>query len=112
MSLVSHFSDRLIVMYAGQVAEAGPTRRVFDEPLHPYSQGLLEAFPSVRGPRRELLGIAGSPPDLAKLPPGCAFQPRCGQSMPACSTVEPELYQHEETAVRCLRHKPAEVAHV
>src|ERR1043166_2738032 len=51
MSLVSHFSDRLMVMYAGQVAEFGPTRQVFDSPLHPYSIGLLDAFPSIRGPR-------------------------------------------------------------
>ena len=50
MSLVSHFSDRLMVMYAGQVAEFGPTREVFDAPRHPYSIGLLDAFPSVRGP--------------------------------------------------------------
>ena len=90
MSLVSHFSDRLIVMYAGQVAESGPTRKVFDLPLHPYSQGLLDAFPSVRGPRRELLGIPGSPPDLAKPPTGCLFHPRCSQALARCSTVEPD----------------------
>ena len=77
MSLVSHFSDRLMVMYAGQVAELGPTRRVFDAPLHPYSRGLLDAFPSIRGPRVPLTGIPGSPPDLAKPPTGCRFHPRC-----------------------------------
>ncbi len=49
MSLVSHYSDRLMVMYAGQVAEPGPTRRIFDHPLHPYSRGLLEAFPAHPG---------------------------------------------------------------
>jgi oligopeptide/dipeptide ABC transporter ATP-binding protein len=113
MSLVSHFSDRLIVMYAGQVAEAGPTRQVFDVPLHPYSQGLLDAFPSVRGPRRELVGIPGSPPDLAKLPTGCRFHPRCGQALERCSTVEPELYTRAETEVRCIRYDPAtEAVHV
>ena len=66
MSLVSHFSDRLMVMYAGQVAEIGPTRQVFDRPLHPYSQGLLEAFPSIRGERVHLTGIPGNPPDLGR----------------------------------------------
>ena len=80
MSLVSHFSDRLMVMYAGQVAEFGPTRQVFDAPLHPYSTGLLEAFPSIRGPRVPLTGIPGQPagpgpppgglPVRAALPPG------------------------------------------
>jgi peptide/nickel transport system ATP-binding protein len=112
MSLVSHFSDRLIVMYAGQVAESGPTRAVFDLPLHPYSQGLLDAFPSVRGPRRELVGIAGSPPDLAKLPTGCRFNPRCSQVFEPCTSVEPELYDQNGTEVRCLRYLPvAEAAH-
>src|ERR1700704_4107062 len=63
MSLVSHFSEQLIVMYAGQVDELGATRQVFDAPSHPYSQGLLDAFPSIRGPRVPLAGIPGSPPD-------------------------------------------------
>jgi peptide/nickel transport system ATP-binding protein len=113
MSLVSHFSDRLIVMYAGQVAESGPTRRVFDLPLHPYSQGLLDAFPSIRGPRRELVGIPGSPPDLAKLPTGCRFHPRCSQVLERCTTQEPDLYVRDQTEVRCLRHGPsAEAANV
>jgi peptide/nickel transport system ATP-binding protein len=107
MSLVSHFSDRLIVMYAGQIAEAGPTRRVFDLPLHPYSQGLLEAFPSVRGERRELLGIPGSPPDLASPGVGCLFQPRCSQAMARCTSEEPDLYRRDETDVRCLRYEPS-----
>jgi peptide/nickel transport system ATP-binding protein len=106
MSLVSHFSDRLIVMYAGQVAESGLTRGVFDLPLHPYSQGLLDAFPSVRGPRRELVGIAGSPPDLGKPPSGCRFHPRCGQVFEPCSTTEPELYDRNNAVVRCLRYDP------
>jgi peptide/nickel transport system ATP-binding protein len=107
MSLVSHFSDRLVVMYAGQVAEAGPTRQVFDAPLHPYSQGLLEAFPSVRGPRRELLGIPGSPPDLGKPPTGCRFHPRCGQAFAPCSSVEPDLYARADARVRCLLYDAA-----
>src|ERR1700685_3772996 len=78
MSLVSHFSDRLMVMYAGQVAELGATRQVFDAPRHPYSAGLLDAFPSIRGPKVPLTGIPGSPPDLSRPPAGCRFAPRCG----------------------------------
>ena len=65
MSLISHFSDRLMVMYAGQVDELGATKTIFDRPLHPYTQGLLEAFPSIRGPRVPLKGIPGNPPDLS-----------------------------------------------
>jgi peptide/nickel transport system ATP-binding protein len=102
MSLVSHFSDRLMVMYAGQVAEFGATRQVFDSPLHPYSTGLLEAFPSIRGPRVPLTGIPGSPPDLARPPDGCRFAARCPQVMARCQTTEVELYQVGGTQVRCL----------
>ena len=89
MSLVRHYSDRLMVMYAGQVAEIGATAAVFERPRHPYSQGLLDAFPSIRGPRRALTGIPGSPPDLARPPAGCRFHPRCPEVRPECSTREP-----------------------
>ena len=107
MSLVSHFSDRLMVMYAGQVAELGATRRVFDSPLHPYSIGLLDAFPSIRGPRLKLTGIPGSPPDLARPPQGCRFAPRCPKVMARCETTPPGLYQVEGTEVRCFLHEGA-----
>jgi peptide/nickel transport system ATP-binding protein len=90
MSLVSHFSDRLAIMYAGQLAEVGRTRDVFNDPKHPYSVGLLQAFPSVFGERKELTGIAGSPPDLRHPPSGCRFHPRCPHRMPVCDQVEPE----------------------
>jgi peptide/nickel transport system ATP-binding protein len=106
MSLVSHFSDRLLVMYAGQVAETGPTRRVFDRPMHPYSQGLLEAFPSIRGPRVHLTGIPGNPPDLGDPPSGCLFHPRCPQATERCTTTQPDLYPVEDVLVRCLLHDP------
>ncbi len=109
MSLVSHFSDRLMVMYAGQVAETGPTRHVFDDPLHPYSRGLLEAFPSIRGPRVPLTGIPGNPPDLGALPDGCLFHPRCPQVTERCRTTQPELYDVDGVLVRCLLHEPAQV---
>jgi peptide/nickel transport system ATP-binding protein len=102
MSLISHFSDRLMVMYAGQVSELGATRTVFDEPRHPYTQGLLEAFPSIRGPRVPLKGIPGSPPNLAKVPSGCRFHPRCPQAWDRCKEAEPELYQLNGAVVRCL----------
>jgi peptide/nickel transport system ATP-binding protein len=102
MSLVSHFSDRLMVMYAGQVAEAGATRKVFDAPKHPYSAGLLDAFPSIRGPKVPLTGIPGRPPDLARPPAGCRFAPRCPQVMDRCQVDAPELYPVDGVDVRCL----------
>jgi len=104
MSLVSHFSDRLMVMYGGVVAEFGATRRVFDTPLHPYSVGLLEAFPSIRGPRVPLTGIPGSPPNLASIPPGCRFAPRCPKVMARCEVEPPPLYEVDGTLVRCFLH--------
>src|SRR5260370_10126554 len=107
MSLVSHFSDRLMVMYAGQVAELGDTRKVFDSPLHPYSAGLMESFPSIRGPRLPLSGISGSPPDLARPPPGCRFAPRCPKVMARGETTPPDLYQVDGTEVRCFLHEGA-----
>jgi peptide/nickel transport system ATP-binding protein len=102
MSVVANYSDRVMVMYAGQVAELGDTNSIFERPLHPYSKGLLEAFPSVRGPRRPLIGIPGSPPDLGRPPSGCRFHPRCTEVMPQCLTTDPELYSVDETQVRCL----------
>jgi peptide/nickel transport system ATP-binding protein len=107
MSLVSHYSDRLAVMYGGQIAEVASTRTLFDRPLHPYSVGLLDAFPSIHGPRRALTGIPGSPPDLVQPPSGCRFHPRCPRMMPQCSSHEPELYTIGGSRVRCLLYDPA-----
>jgi peptide/nickel transport system ATP-binding protein len=107
MSLVSHFSDRLMVMYAGQVAELGGTRQIFDNPLHPYSQGLLEAFPGIRGPRVPLKGIPGAPPDLSIVQNGCRFLPRCPQRLDECATTAPELVPRDGSTVRCLLYAGA-----
>jgi peptide/nickel transport system ATP-binding protein len=104
MSLVSHFSDRLAVMYAGQVAELGPTATMFARPRHPYTQGLLDAFPSIRGEKVPLTGIPGSPPDLTEPHAGCRFHARCGVRQVACETVAPSLYPVEDVVVRCLRY--------
>jgi peptide/nickel transport system ATP-binding protein len=108
MSLVSHFSDRLMVMYAGQIAELGSTRTVFDSPLHPYSSGLLDAFPSIRGPKVPLTGIPGSPPNLANPPDGCRFAPRCPKVMDRCREAPVPIYHVSGVQVRCLLHEDAE----
>src|SRR5207248_4377282 len=105
MSVVSRYSDRVIVMYAGQVAEAARTEAIFGRPLHPYTRGLMNAFPSVRRPRRDLVGIPGAPPDLAHPPTGCRFHPRCPEVMPKCLDHEPELYRIEDARVRCLLYE-------
>ncbi len=105
MSVVSRYSDRVMVMYAGQVAETASTDAIFERPLHPYTRGLMNAFPTVRGPRRELTGIPGAPPDLARPPSGCRFHPRCPDVMPHCPIQEPELYQVGGARVRCLLYE-------
>jgi len=102
MSLVSHFSDRLAVMYAGQVVEIGPTHDVFADPKHPYTVGLMRSFPSISGPRQPLAGIAGSPPDLGHPPSGCRFHPRCPQVFERCDKEEPDFYAREQDLVRCF----------
>jgi peptide/nickel transport system ATP-binding protein len=102
MSLVRHFSDRLMVMYAGQIAELGATRQVFDTPLHPYSSGLLDAFPSIRGPKVQLLGIPGRPPDLARPPAGCRFAPRCPRVQDRCRQAPVPLVTIDNVLVRCV----------
>ena len=107
MSVVSHYSDRVMVMYAGQAAEVARTEVIFERPLHPYSRGLMEAFPSVRGPRRALTGIPGRPPDLSHPPAGCRFHPRCPEVMPACLQREPELLPVGGAQVRCLLYETA-----
>jgi peptide/nickel transport system ATP-binding protein len=102
MSVVNRYSDRVIVMYAGQIAESAETEAIFAQPLHPYTSGLMSAFPSVTGPRRELVGIPGTPPDLARLPGGCRFHPRCPKVMARCRSREPELYRVGDDDVRCF----------
>jgi peptide/nickel transport system ATP-binding protein len=106
MSVVSRYSDRVLVMYAGRVVEAARTESTFARPLHPYTRGLIDAFPSVTGPRRALAGIPGAPPDLGRPPAGCRFHPRCPDVMPECASREPELYAVGDAEVRCLLYAP------
>jgi peptide/nickel transport system ATP-binding protein len=103
MSLISRYSDRLAIMYAGDIVEMGRTREIFAEPKHPYTVGLLQAFPSIHGPKRELRGIPGYPPDLRRPPSGCRFHPRCPHVMDICPTSIPPAYSlHGDDQVRCF----------
>jgi peptide/nickel transport system ATP-binding protein len=94
-------------MYAAQVAELGRTRQLFEKPLHPYTHGLLEAFPSIHGPKEHLLGIPGSPPDLLRPPSGCRFAPRCPHVFGRCEAERPRLLEVEGELVRCFLHETA-----
>jgi peptide/nickel transport system ATP-binding protein len=106
MSLVSHFSDRLVVMYAAKAVEIGRTRQVFEAPGHPYTQGLMDAFPSLRGERVTLTGIPGSPPNLLDPPTGCRFAPRCPKRFEMCD-IPPRLYETGASLAACHLHAPA-----
>lgn len=96
-------SDRIAVMYAGRFVETGPLRAVIREPQHPYTQGLLASTVNgaMRGKRLE--AIPGSPVNLAALPPGCAFAPRCRYAELACATPPPESWIEPTRMVRCIR---------
>jgi oligopeptide/dipeptide ABC transporter ATP-binding protein len=87
LSLLLELADRIAVMYSGQLLEIGSADAIQHAPAHPYTKGLLNSFPSLRGARRELAGIPGSPPDLRSPPPGCPFLPRCGYGTDDCTKV-------------------------
>jgi peptide/nickel transport system ATP-binding protein len=91
LSLLLELADRIAVMYAGRLVEIGMAEQIHHEPSHPYTKGLLNSFPSLRGPRRTLAGIPGSPPDLRNLPPGCPFFSRCAYSADKCREVDMHL---------------------
>jgi oligopeptide/dipeptide ABC transporter ATP-binding protein len=91
LSLLLELADRIAVMYAGQLLELATAGEIHHEAAHPYTKGLLNSFPSLRGPRRELSGIPGSPPDLRHPPPGCPFLPRCAYGTAACTEVDMRL---------------------
>jgi len=91
LSLLLEISDRLAVMYAGEIVEQAPSELVGTAPAHPYTLGLLRSFPDMRSARRELRGVPGNPPDLRDDFPGCPFAPRCDYQFEPCQTVHPVL---------------------
>ncbi|WP_223691529.1 ABC transporter ATP-binding protein [Leifsonia poae] len=91
VSLLIEIADRIAIMYAGDIVEQGPAAQLYREPRHPYTRGLLNSFPPLHGPRREMTGIPGSPPDLVNLPTGCAYHPRCPYAMDRCRVESPSL---------------------
>src|SRR6267142_1281855 len=101
LGVVAQVADRVAVMYAGRIIEEGPARQVLAKPLHPYTQGLMKASPTLK--RRTLIPISGAVPQLTALPPGCAFEPRCELRRSDCVTEVPALRAAGENhKARCV----------
>jgi peptide/nickel transport system ATP-binding protein len=98
LGLLLEISDRLAVMYAGRIVEYAPAEQLADSARHPYTQGLLRSFPDLRGERRVLRGIPGSPPDLRAGIAGCAFADRCEHVFEPCHSIRPRLVPHPPAA--------------
>ncbi len=107
LAAVTHLCDRVIIMYAGEIVEQAPTRTLFTQPKHPYTQGLLASIPPLRGEMQEFLpAIPGMPPDPTRLPAGCRFAPRCSFVHDACRAGRPELIHLDPAhTVRCILYR-------
>ena len=111
LSLLLELADRVAIMYAGRIVEKASGPDLYSHPRHPYSYGLLNSFPTLRGPRRKMSGIPGSPPDLRAVPPGCAFHPRCPLAFDECRAalpvLQPAMNEQDEQLVACHLYNPA-----
>lgn len=114
LSLVAELADRIVVLYAGTVAEEGPAKAVFTEPLHPYTRALLAAQPSLRdafyreqtGRSKHLPIIPGALPDLRAVPPGCRFQERCEHAFERCGDEAPPMFSKGKSRASCFLWDP------
>jgi peptide/nickel transport system ATP-binding protein len=101
IGIVAEMADTIGVMYAGQLVELGPAEDIFEDPLHPYTKGLLESAPNIVHPERSMRPVPGSPPDLLSPPSGCKFHPRCPRVFELCPHKEPNLREHKRRLVAC-----------
>ncbi|RLG84511.1 MAG: ABC transporter ATP-binding protein [Thermoprotei archaeon] len=92
LSLLSELSDKVAIMYAGKIVEIGPSEKIYTDPKHPYTQGLLRSIPRLHG-KEKITWIPGVPPDLRRPPPGCRFHPRCPYAMDICKKEEPPFIE-------------------
>jgi len=94
LGVVARYADRVAVMYGGRIVETAPARELYARPRHPYTRGLMDSVPRLDADtRKRLVPIEGQPPDLANLPPGCAFAPRCRHALERCRAELPVLAQ-------------------
>ncbi|GAK15261.1 (GlcNAc)2 ABC transporter, ATP-binding component 1 [Vibrio sp. JCM 19053] len=95
LSLMVEFSDRIGIMYSGELIEVAPSKQILESPYHPYTKGLGSSFPPLTGPKTKLTGIPGNPLNLLEVPRGCRFQARCDRVHEACTRVPTQLRQIE-----------------
>ena len=95
ISLMVEFSDRIGIMYSGELIEVAPSKEILETPYHPYTKGLGSSFPPLTGPKTKLTGIPGNPLNLLEVPQGCRFQARCDRVHEACTRVPTQLRQIE-----------------
>jgi oligopeptide/dipeptide ABC transporter ATP-binding protein len=109
LGVVAGHADRVAVMYTGKIVEEGPMRQIFDSPKHPYTQGLLASIPG-GAPGQRLRAIEGTVPDLAHLPPGCPFEPRCPKRFELCPAAPPPPFDvGPDQRARCYLYDPRHV---
>lgn len=96
VAVIAEVSDRVGVMYAGRMAELASTEAIYHRPVHPYTMGLMSAFPSIVGEKTELVTLPGEPPDLLKPPPGCRYHPRCPHATEICREKVPAFEEYED----------------
>jgi peptide/nickel transport system ATP-binding protein len=102
LSVVAETCEKTIIMYAGNIVEDASTLEIFRHPLHPYSIGLIGAFPKITGEKKRLESIKGNPPNLLNPPTGCKFHPRCPHAKDVCKTTQPHLQEvHKGHGVAC-----------
>ncbi|TWJ93832.1 ABC transporter ATP-binding protein [Bacillus licheniformis] len=109
LGVVSEIADRVIVMYCGQVVENATVDELFDEPLHPYTKGLLNSIPVIEGSIEKLTAIKGNVPTPDNLPAGCRFAPRCPSAVDKCWGAQPDLKTRPDgRSVRCFLYEEGE----
>jgi oligopeptide/dipeptide ABC transporter ATP-binding protein len=102
---VAQMADRITVMYGGTIAEMAPAQFLFDNPLHPYTQGLLASIPNIKLEQPKLVTMPGSPPDLVDPPSGCVFHPRCPFVMEICTRDRPNTFIKDGHLVSCWLYR-------
>ncbi len=110
LGVVAEVCDDVLVMYGGKVAEAGSVETIFNNPLHPYTQRLLQAFPDINRPMSALASIAGHPPSLDNLPTGCRFEPRCHLRSDICKRQSPLALEHDTGHYVACHHVEIQIA--